>query len=53
MFSFVPLSHKNLQIPMTEMYKTKTELNPSIMQGIFHENTTRYNLRNNEFIKPK
>ena len=36
---------------MTEMYKTKNELNPSFMQEVFRENTTCYNLRNdNEFI---
>ena len=29
-------------------YKTKDELNPSFMQEIFRENTTRYNLRNND-----
>ena len=39
---------------MTVMYKTKNELNPSFMREIFRENTTRYNLRNNnEFTQPR
>ena len=39
---------------MTEMYKTKNGLNPSFMQEIFRENTTHYNLRNNnEFTQPR
>ena len=39
---------------MTEMCKTKNELSPSFMQEVFRENTTRYNLRNNnEFIQPR
>ena len=39
---------------MTEMYKTRNNLNPSFMQEIFCENMTHYNLRNNnEFIQPR
>ena len=39
---------------MTEMYKTRNDLNPSFMQEIFCENTNDYNLRNNnEFIQPR
>ena len=50
----VTIHTKNLQILMTEMYKTKNELNPSFMQEVFRESTTRYNLRNNnEFIQPR
>ena len=49
----VTIFTKNLQILMTDMYKTKNELNPSFMQEIFRENTTRYNLQNNEFIQPR
>ena len=50
----VTIHTKNLQILMTEMYKTKNELNPLFMQEIFRENTTRYNLRsNNEFTQPR
>ena len=50
----VTLHTKNLQILMTEMYKTKNGLNPSFMQEIFRENTTHYNLRNNnEFTQPR
>ena len=43
----VTIYTKNLQILMTEMHKTKNELNPLFMQEIFRENTTLYNLRNN------
>ena len=50
----VTIHTKNLQILMTEMYKTKNGLNPPFMQEIFRENTTRYNLRNNnEFTQPR
>ena len=39
---------------MTEMYKTKKELNPSFMKEIFCENAAHHNLRNNnEFLQPK
>ena len=39
---------------MTEMYKTRNDLNPSFMQEIFCEKPTHYNLRNNnEFIQPR
>ena len=49
----VTIHTKNLQVLMTEMYKTRNDLNPSFMQEIFRENTTHYNLRNNnEFIQP-
>ena len=51
--SAVTIHTKNLQILITETYKIKNELNPSFMQEIFRENTTRYNLRNNEFIQPR
>ena len=38
---------------MTEMYKTRNDLNPSFMQEIFCENESHYNLRsNNEFVQP-
>ena len=47
----VTIHTKNLQILMTEMYKTKNELNPLFLQEIFRENTTRYNLRNNELTQ--
>ena len=50
----VTIYTKNLQILMTEMYKTRNDLNPSFMQEIFCENTTHYDLRNNnEFIQPR
>ena len=50
----VTIHTKNLQILMTEMYKTKNGLNPSFMQEIIRENATHYNLRNNnEFTQPR
>ena len=49
----VTIHTKNLQILMTEVYKTKNELNPLFMQEIFRENTTRNDLRDNEFIQPR
>ena len=45
---------KNLQLLMTDMYKTRNDLNPSFMQEIFFENESHYNLRNNnEFIQSR
>ena len=40
----VTIHTKNLQILMTEMYKSKIELNSSFMQEIFRKMTTHYNL---------
>ena len=52
--SAVTIHTKNLQILMTEMYKTRNGLNPSFMQEIFCANTTYYNLRNhNDFFQPR
>ena len=50
----VTIHTKNLQLLMTEIYKTKNDLNPSFMQEIFCENESHYNLRNNvEFVQPR
>ena len=50
----VTIHTKNLQLLMTEMYKTRNDLNPSFMQEIFCENESHYNLRNNvEFVQPR
>ena len=50
----VTIHAKNLQLLMTEMYKTRNDLNPSFMQEIFCENESHYNLRNNvEFVQPR
>ena len=47
----VTIHTKNLQLLMTEMYKTKNGLNPSFMQEILCENATHYDLcNNNEFV---
>ena len=47
---------KNLQLLLTEIYKTLHNLNPSFMKEIFTERNTSYNLRNISRIslsKPK
>ena len=49
----VTIHTKNLQILINETYKTKNELNHLFMQENFRDITTRYNLRNNEFIQPR
>ena len=41
----VPIHIKNLQLLMTEIYKTKWELNPSFMKEIFVEKRSPYGLR--------
>ena len=52
--SAVTIHTKNLQILMTEMYKTRNGLSPSFMLEIFCDNTAYYNLRNNnEFFQPR
>ena len=39
---------------MTEMYKTRNDLNPYFMQEIFFENESHYNLpNNNAFVQPR
>ena len=50
----VTIHTKNLHLLMTEMYKTRNDLNPSFMHEIFFENESHYNLRNNnEFVQPR
>ena len=50
----VTIHTKNLQLLMTDMYKTRNDLNPSFMQEIFLENESHYNLRsNNDFVQPR
>ena len=41
----VAIHVRNLQLLMTEMYKTKFNLNPPFMKGIFMERNISYNLR--------
>ena len=41
----VPIHIRNLQLLMTEIYKTKWELNPSFMKEIFVEKHSPYGLR--------
>ena len=50
----VTIHTKNIQLLMTEMYKTRKDLNPSFMYEIFCENESHYNLRNDiEFVQPR
>ena len=50
----VTIHTKNLQLLMTEMYKTINDLNPSFMKEIFCENECNYSLRNNvEFVQSR
>ena len=50
----VTIHTKSLQLLMTEMYKTRKDLNSSFMQKIFFENENHCNLRiNNEFVQPR
>ena len=41
----VPIHVRNLQLLMTEIYKTKFDLNPTFMKDIFMERNISYNLR--------
>ena len=43
----VSIQQKNLQLPATEIYKTKNDLGPNIMKDTFHFIQKPYNLRNN------
>ena len=47
----VTIPQRNLQLLVTEMFKTKNELNPKIMEEIFTFKDVDYNLRNNTPLK--
>ena len=50
----VTIHTKNLQTLMTEIFKTRNNMNPPFMNEIFRERETTYNLRNNnEFVLPR
>ena len=50
----VTIHKKNLQILMTEIFKTQNNMNPPFMNEIFRERENMYNLRNNnEFVLPR
>ena len=50
----VSIHQRNLQLLLTEIYKTKIKLNPSIMKDIFIEKTSTYTLRDhNGFMVPR
>ena len=44
----VPIHARNLQLLMTEIYKTKSGLNPSFMKDIFMQRNISYSLRNGD-----
>ena len=49
----VTIHQKNVQLLMTEMFKTINNLNPSFMDEIFLKRSVRYNLKNtNTFLLP-
>ena len=49
----VTTHQKNVQLLMTEMFKTTNNLNPSFMDEIFLKRSVTYNLRNtNTFLLP-
>ena len=47
----VTIHQRNLQLLATEIFKTKNELNPKIMEDIFTFKNVDYNLRNNTSLK--
>ncbi len=50
----VTVHEKNMQLLMTEMFKTINNLNPPFMNEIFLQRSSAYNLRNiNTFMVPK
>ena len=48
----VSVHMKNLQLLMIEVYKTKSNLNPSFMKEIFIKKNTTYQLRNEYSLLP-
>ena len=50
----VPIHIRNLQLLMTEVFKTKFHLNPSFMKDFFRKRNMSYNLRHgNDALLPK
>ena len=47
----VTIHQRSLQLPATEIFKTKNELNPKIMEEIFTSKNADYNLRSNTSLK--
>ena len=46
----VSVHQRNLQYLMTEIYKTKSSLNPSFMKELFKPRDLQYNLRNKNTV---
>ena len=47
--SLVSIHVKNLQLLMTEIYKTRSSLSPPFMKDIFADRNTGYNLRHRNY----
>ena len=47
---FVPIHQRNLQTLATEVFKTKNDLNPVIMEDVFKFKNLTYNFRNEETL---
>ena len=47
---FVPIHQRNLQTLATEVFKTKNDLNPVIMEDVFKFKNLTYNFRNAETL---
>ena len=47
----VTIYQRNLQLLATEIFETKNELNPTIMEKLFTIKNVDYNLRNNTSLK--
>ena len=45
--SSVPIHHRNLQVLVTELYKVKSNMAPEILNEIFQNRTSSYNLGTN------
>ena len=46
-YNTVSIHHKNLQVLSTEIFKTKNNMTPEILNKIFHNRTSSYNLWKN------
>ena len=46
-YNTVSIHHKNLQVLSTEIFKTKNNMTPEILNKIFHNKTSSYNLWKN------
>ena len=47
----VSIHHRNLQVLATEIFQIKNDIAPEILNEIFHNRTSSYNLRKNSSLK--